>query len=157
MFDYFDFPRNNDSSTQKIRDYSHWYTLYVQTEVYEAMTCVVAECAQAASMCLFASHYGKEMKLYDFEDLQTQATVAVIKYLKEPWLIKITQSVRMCLRDLGKGWFNLKQDNHRIYDVMKLNRFMNLTTLRMQVSRSIPKHHLFVKLKNDLTCRLRCQ
>ena len=73
------------------------------------------------------------MKLPEFEDLQNQATTTIIKYLKERWLEKITQSVRMCLRDLGKGWFNLEQKDHEVYNVMKLKRLMNLTTLCMQV------------------------
>lgn len=73
------------------------------------------------------------MSLEEFERQQTQTTTRVIKYLKESWLEKITHSVRMCLRDIGKGWFNLEQKQHDVYDVMKLNRFMTLTKLRMQV------------------------
>ncbi|XP_060831781.1 dynein axonemal heavy chain 1-like [Bombus pascuorum] len=116
----------------KVRQRTHWITLYVHEEVYQAMACVMAECVYVSSMNLFAISYGKQIRLLEFEDLQTQAILTVIKYLKEPWLEKITQSVRMCLRDLGKGWFNLEQKNHGVYDVMKLKRFMNLTTLRMQ-------------------------
>lgn len=97
------------------------------------MKCIVVECKQAASMNLFATSYGKQIRLKEFEDLQIQSTITVIKYLKEPWLEKITQSVRMCLRDLGKGWFNLEQKDHSVYDIMKLKRFMDLTNLRMQV------------------------
>lgn len=93
----------------------------------------MAECMLVSSMNLFATAYGKQIKLSEFEDLQNQATTTLIKYLKEPWLEKITQSVRMCLRDLGKGWFNLEQKYHEVYNVMKLKRLMNLTTLCMQV------------------------
>ncbi|XP_026674744.1 dynein heavy chain 1, axonemal-like [Ceratina calcarata] len=116
----------------KTKRYTNWITLYVQMEVHDAMACIVAECMQVSSMNLFATSHGKQIQLSEFEDLQTQATTAVIKYLKEPWLEKITQSVRMCLRDLGKGWFNLQQKDHGVYEVMKLKRFMSLTTLRMQ-------------------------
>ncbi|KAK9309948.1 hypothetical protein QLX08_000576 [Tetragonisca angustula] len=116
----------------KIRESTHWTTLYVHEEVYEAMTCIMAECMLVSSMNLFATSYGKQIKLSEFEDLQNQVTTTLIKYLKEPWLEKITQSVRMCLRDLGKGWFNLEQKYHEVYNVMKLKRLMNLTTLCMQ-------------------------
>ncbi|CAL7945370.1 unnamed protein product [Xylocopa violacea] len=116
----------------KTRKHSHWISLYVHEQVYEAMVCIVAECMTVSSMNLFGTSHGKQITLMEFEDLQSQATTTVIKYLKEPWLEKVTQSVRMCLRDLGKGWFNLQQKVHGVYDVMKLKRFMNLTTLRMQ-------------------------
>lgn len=113
--------------------FSHWITLYVLPEVYEAMVCIVAECIHVSDMNLFTFSHGRQMKLEEFEESQIQSTLAIIKYLKEPWLDKITQSVRMCLRDIGKGWFNLRQKVHDVYDEMKLKRFMYLTTLRMQV------------------------
>ncbi|XP_043259684.1 dynein axonemal heavy chain 1-like [Colletes gigas] len=128
------------------------------TEVYEAMASVVEECIHVSDMCLFASNFGKLMKLSEFVDVETLATVTVIKYLKEPWLEKITQSVRLCLRDVGKGWFNLKETFHDVYDAMKLKRFMNLITLRMQyalrmlVERSIVVYRK--SLENPALCTL---
>lgn len=113
--------------------YFHWLVLYVRPEIYEAMSCIVIKSLKVGATNLFISNYGKSMTLEEFEQQQTQTMTTVIKYLKEPWLEKITQSVRMCLRDIGKGWFNLDQKYHDVYDVMKLNRFMTLTMLRMQV------------------------
>ncbi|XP_071558365.1 dynein axonemal heavy chain 1-like [Temnothorax nylanderi] len=106
--------------------------LYVLPEVYEAMGCVVVECINISNMNLFVSNYGKSMHLSEFESQQQQETSTVIKYLKETWLERITQSIRLCLRDVGKGWFDLGQKNHDIYDVMKLKRFMDLIVHRMQ-------------------------
>ncbi|XP_053995639.1 dynein axonemal heavy chain 1-like [Hylaeus anthracinus] len=130
----------NFTETKK---FTHWITLYVLREVYEAMACVVAECIHVSSMNLFASNLGKFMQLEEFEDIQTLAITTVIKYLREPWLEKISQSVRLCLRDVGKGWFNLEQKVHGVYDMMKLNRFMNLGTLRMQ-------HALRILVENSI-------
>lgn len=107
--------------------------LYVLPEVYEAMECVVVECIHVSNMNLFVQNYGKSMQLSEFESQQQQETGTVIKYLKEMWLEKITQSVRLCLRDIGQGWFDLEQKNHDVYDVMKLKRFMDLIVYRMQV------------------------
>ncbi|KZC03876.1 Dynein heavy chain 1, axonemal [Dufourea novaeangliae] len=130
----------NFTGTKK---FTHWITLYVLREVYDAMACIVAECIHVSSMNLFASTQGRIMKLWEFEDMNSLATSTVIKYLKEPWLEKIAQSVRMCLRDVGKGWFNLEQKIHGVYDVMKLKRFMDLTTLRMQ-------HALRIMVENSI-------
>ncbi|XP_024940673.1 dynein heavy chain 1, axonemal [Cephus cinctus] len=120
----------NDFSKRK--SLFHWITLYVYREVHEAMCCIVAECINVSDMTLFSLNYGKSWTLDDFEAQQTQTTVTTFKYLRERWLEKMTQSIRMCLRDIGKGWFNLEQKDHHVYDVMKLKRFMNLTMLRMQ-------------------------
>ncbi|XP_076766961.1 dynein axonemal heavy chain 1 [Xylocopa sonorina] len=133
----------------RTRKHSHWISLYVHEEVYEAMVCIVAECMNVSSMNLFGTSHGKQITLAEFEDLQSQATITVIKYLKEPWLEKVTQSVRMCLRDLGKGWFNLQQKLHGVYDVMKLKRFMNLTTLRMQYALRVLVQNS-IKLYDDI-------
>lgn len=97
------------------------------------MQCIVVECIRVSNMSLFVSYYGKSMPLSEFESLQNQETSTVIKYLKESWLERITQSVRLCLRDVGKEWFDLEQKNHDVYDEMKLKRFMDLAVHRMQV------------------------
>nr|XP_034195945.1 dynein heavy chain 1, axonemal-like [Osmia lignaria] len=128
----------------KVQKFIHWVTLYVQEEVYQAMACIVARCIQLSTMNLFGVNYGKLITLSEFEEMHSQSTVSVVKYLKEPWLEKIAQSVRMCLRDIGKGWFDLKQKVPGVYDVMKLKRFMNLTTLRMQYA-------LRVLVENSIT------
>lgn len=111
----------------------HWVILYVVPEVHEAMQCVATECIHVSHMCLFIPNYGKSIYLSEFESQQHQETGTVVKYLKETWVEKIVQSVRLCLRDIGKGWFDLKQRRHDIYNVMKLKRFMELIAYRMQV------------------------
>ncbi|XP_023289892.1 dynein heavy chain 1, axonemal [Orussus abietinus] len=119
---------------QGVKDHFHWVTLYVRTEVHEAMSCIVSECLKVSGMNLFVQSSTKSLVLFEFEAQQNQTSGTLIKYLKEPWLEKITQSVRMCLRDVGKGWFNLEQKDHGVYDVMKLKRFMDLGVLRMQTA-----------------------
>lgn len=80
---------------------------YILPEVYQAMECVVVECINISNMNLFVSNYGKSMHLSEFESQQQQEIGTVIKYLKEMWLERITQSVRLYLRDVGKGWFDI--------------------------------------------------
>ncbi|XP_014476414.1 PREDICTED: dynein heavy chain 1, axonemal [Dinoponera quadriceps] len=118
----------------KTKDYFHLMTLYVLPEVYEAMQCVVAECIYVSDMNLFASTYGKSMPLLEFESQQNLENGTVMKYLKELWLERITQSIRRCLRDLGKEWFDLDQKNREVYDAMKLKRFIDVAVLRMQTA-----------------------
>lgn len=58
----------------------------------------------------------------------------MIKYLKGVWLEMITYNLRMCLGDLGKGWFNINQKKYELYEIAKLLRLMELIKHRMQVS-----------------------
>lgn len=58
----------------------------------------------------------------------------LIKYLKGPWLENVTYILRMCLGDLGKGWFNINQRQYEYYEIAKLLRMMELVKHIMQVS-----------------------
>ncbi|RLU27110.1 hypothetical protein DMN91_000909 [Ooceraea biroi] len=118
----------------EMKRFFHWMILYVLPEVREAMQCVVVECLYVSNMNLFVSNYGKSMFLSEFESQQLQETSTVIKYLKELWLERITQLVRLCLRDIGKGWFDLEQKDHTMYNMTKLKRFMDLIIHKMQIA-----------------------
>ncbi|KMQ95378.1 dynein heavy chain axonemal [Lasius niger] len=133
----FDAPKTGKICTEmedftKTKNFFHWIVLYVVPEVHEAMQCVATECIHVSNMNLFIPNYGKSIYLSEFKSQQHQETGTVIKYLKETWVEKITQSVRLCLRDIGKGWFDLEQRRHDVYNVMKLKRFMDLIAYRMQ-------------------------
>ncbi|KAK0162578.1 hypothetical protein PV327_006345 [Microctonus hyperodae] len=110
----------------------HRNILYVVPEVYDAMSRVIESCETIINMSLFGINHGKSLKLNEFEEQQLQTSATLMKYLKQQWIERIVQSVRMCLRDIGKGCFNLNQKTSYIYDVIKLKRFMELKVLIMQ-------------------------
>lgn len=58
----------------------------------------------------------------------------LIKYLRKEWVDLITTNVRMCLQDVGKGWFNIREKSWKIYELSKLSRYMELIKFRMQTS-----------------------
>lgn len=58
----------------------------------------------------------------------------LVKYLRKEWLDAITTNVRMCLQDMGKGWFNMKEKSWPIYELSKLSRYMELIKFHMQTS-----------------------
>ncbi|KAL6436551.1 hypothetical protein ACFW04_004787 [Cataglyphis niger] len=116
----------------KTQNFFHWIVLYVVPEVHIAMQGVVAECIHVSNMNLFFLIYGKSIYLSEFESQQNQESSTVIKFLKEMWVENITKSIRLCLRDIGKGSFDLEQRNHDVYNVVKLKRFMDLIIYIMQ-------------------------
>nr|CAD7442364.1 unnamed protein product [Timema bartmani] len=61
------------------------------------------------------------------------AYLQMMKFLRSTWLQIITQGMRMCLRDVGKGWFNINEKKWEIYKISKLQRLMELVKYHMQV------------------------
>lgn len=57
----------------------------------------------------------------------------IIKQLKGPWLEILVYNIRMCIGDLGKGWFDINEKVYETYRISKLYRFMELVKYRMQV------------------------
>lgn len=55
-------------------------------------------------------------------------------YLKETWVPTLRTSIRQCLVDITKGWFNLEETNWEVYQRSKLKKFLELTKFAMQVS-----------------------
>lgn len=56
-----------------------------------------------------------------------------MKQLKNNWLETLVFNIRMCIGDLGKGWFDINEKNFEVYEISKLKRFMELVKYRMQV------------------------
>ncbi|XP_018331814.1 dynein heavy chain 1, axonemal-like [Agrilus planipennis] len=120
---------------EEAREYFRWMSIWVIPETYRAMSLVVEKCLEAERLLLFVtSHGGKAIKIEDFEAIQIQATTNCMKFLKGAWLESITHNIRMCLGDVGKGWFDVNEKIPRTYDIAKLIRFMENVKHRMQYS-----------------------
>ncbi|ERL92012.1 hypothetical protein D910_09334 [Dendroctonus ponderosae] len=117
----------------KKKTFFAWYNIYVVPETYLAMSYVVGECLKVAQMSLFTSSYGaKYVTLEEFNTIQNQTSSIALKQLKNNWLETLVFNIRMCIGDLGKGWFDINEKNFKIYEISKLNRFMELVKYRMQ-------------------------
>uniref|UniRef100_A0A6P7GR08 Dynein heavy chain 1, axonemal-like n=1 Tax=Diabrotica virgifera virgifera TaxID=50390 RepID=A0A6P7GR08_DIAVI len=128
----------------KVRDYFRWYNIYVLPETYRAMSYVNAECHKTAQMSLFTASYGSRyVSLDEFESIQNLATSVLLKQLRGPWIESIIYNIRMCLGDIGKGWFDINEKVFETYEISKLKRFMELVKFRMQ-------HTLRLLVENSL-------
>lgn len=74
------------------------------------------------------------MRIEEFEQTQAQATQHVSLYLKDTWIENMRKHIRTCLRDSGKGWFNIHETNHYVYTKSKLKKFMEMVKFSMQDS-----------------------
>ncbi|KAK9870899.1 hypothetical protein WA026_009856 [Henosepilachna vigintioctopunctata] len=118
---------------EKKREYFNWMNIYVIPETYKAMEYVVSECMKVATMSLFSSNFGaKYVSLEEFESIQSLVTSNLIKHLRGPWIDSIVFNIRACLRDVGKGWFDMQEKKFEVYEIAKMTRFMELVKHRMQ-------------------------
>ncbi|KAK4887372.1 hypothetical protein RN001_003643 [Aquatica leii] len=113
-------------------EYFKWMCIWVIPETHRGMTSVVKYCMDVSAMSLFTTSYGKFVTLEEFEDIQSRATDNHINYLKTSWLGNIAKNIKVCLGDVGKGWFNVNEKHPDIYDTAKLIRFMEVVKYRMQ-------------------------
>ncbi|XP_044749962.1 dynein axonemal heavy chain 1-like [Coccinella septempunctata] len=118
---------------KKKREYFKWMNIYVIPETYIAMEYVVKECMKVSTMSLFTASFGaKYVSLEEFDSIQSLITSNLIKHLRGPWLDSIVFNIRACLRDVGKGWFDMQEKKYEIYEIAKMTRFMELVKHRMQ-------------------------
>ncbi|XP_075235019.1 sterile affecting ciliogenesis [Lycorma delicatula] len=128
-----------------------WITMYVIPEVYSAMCYVELECLNLNKFSLFNIAYSKNLSLEEFESLQDHSLNNTIKHLQVAWVPNTAHAIKMCLRDVGKGWFNIMVSKWEIYEVAKLHKLMILIKLRMEaalrslVQRSIISYTEFIE------------
>ncbi|XP_044735428.1 dynein axonemal heavy chain 1-like [Chrysoperla carnea] len=138
-----------------VRDFIHWYILYVIPESYAAIQCVVIECQKVHAMSLFITGYGKYVSLSEFHSIQSRQANNIITYLRTLWLENITHGIRMSLRDVGKGWYNLNIKSWNVYEVSKMKRLLELTKFHMQYALTVLVSVSLTMLVN--LCETPCQ
>ncbi|XP_076467072.1 dynein axonemal heavy chain 1-like isoform X2 [Babylonia areolata] len=110
-------------------------SLLTLPESIQAITKVRTECNRVChTMSLYHIPTAKPMRLEEFEQAQSQATSQVALFLKDSWITTLRASIRTCLRDVGKGWFNIHETNWEVYQISKLKKFMETVKFIMQDS-----------------------
>ncbi|PVD29059.1 hypothetical protein C0Q70_11656 [Pomacea canaliculata] len=110
-------------------------SLLTLQESIQAMGKVRTECNRVShNMSLYHIPTAKPMRLEEFEQTQSQATSQTSMYLKDSWISSLRVSIRTCLRDVGKGWFNIHEKNWEVYEISKLKKFMETVKFIMQDS-----------------------
>ncbi|XP_019331155.1 dynein axonemal heavy chain 1 [Alligator mississippiensis] len=130
-------------------------SLLTRPEVIHALSQVRDECNKAAAMSLFHSTLSKHGRLEEFEQIQTQTFTQVQMFLKDTWINTLKIAVKSCLREIGKGWYNLAQSNWGVYQMSKLHKLMELIKFNLQDSvRYLVQKSLvsFTQLLLDASC-----
>jgi dynein heavy chain len=109
-------------------------SLLTREEAIQAIQRVRSECQKVASMSLFHIPMAKTQRLEEFDQTQSQASSQTSLFLKDSWITTLRAAIRTCLRDVGKGWFNLHETNWQVYQISKLKKFMDMVKFSMQDS-----------------------
>ncbi|KAL5013927.1 hypothetical protein ScPMuIL_008197 [Solemya velum] len=115
-------------------DYFAFNSLLTREESIQAVGKVRTECNKVSVMSLYHIPTTKPMRLEEFEQTQSQATSQVSLFLKDSWISTLRAAIRTCLRDVGKGWFNIYEINWEVYQISKLKKFMEMVKFIMQDS-----------------------
>lgn len=63
------------------RRFIQWVNIYVLSETYQAMFLVVKECSSLDSKWLFNFHYGRNVTLEEFNNIQNNQIKNVSKFI----------------------------------------------------------------------------
>lgn len=70
-------------------------------------------------------------RLDEFKTIQESSISSLIKYLKINWVNDLINIIKEHFKDVGKGWFNMKETNRLTYEFGKLKRFLTFVRLIM--------------------------
>ncbi|KAM4652007.1 dynein axonemal heavy chain 1 [Discoglossus pictus] len=109
-------------------------TILTRQEVIASLCKVRAECNKVSAMSLFHCSLTKCVRLEEFEQTQLQTFSQVQLFLKDSWISTLKNAVRSSLREVGKGWYDLRECNWEVYRMSKLHQLMELIKFNLQDS-----------------------
>ena len=80
----------------------------------------------------FFTFQEKTVKLEEYTAAMQQSAVALSIMVKETWMNAVVHSVRLNLKDIKKGWFNLEESNLEVYNFSKLKKFLYRINFMME-------------------------
>ena len=63
---------------------------------------------------LFAPPITKSVSDEEFRTTHEQALASTISYLKDGWIAALRSAVRLSLKEVGKGWYNLLETSTEV-------------------------------------------
>jgi dynein heavy chain len=121
----------NDGFLDKVSDFT-FASLLTQPKVVQCMTRVRNECNWVLASSPLRYDINRTVPRKEWESVQSQATTSLKTELQEKWGVNIRNIIVSCLRDVGKGWFNLHETSRDIYEFSKLKRLLKLVTFCME-------------------------
>ncbi|XP_036957739.1 dynein heavy chain 1, axonemal isoform X2 [Acanthopagrus latus] len=109
-------------------------SLLVKPEVIRVLCEIWANCNKVATMRLFNITLITQLRLDEFENIQSQTQTQINLFLRETWIATISDIILSNLRNLGRGSYNINESNWESYKFSKLYRLMAAVRLNLQNS-----------------------
>jgi len=109
-----------------------FYSFFTRSEACAALKGVQLELLKLHTEQMLSHKVDHNVRLDDFEQLQSQKLTATASYIKRNWTNAIKSCITGSLRDSGKGWFNLRERNREVYQFSKLKKLLKCTNMKME-------------------------
>lgn len=82
---------------------------------------------------IWSTKLDKVMRIEEFKQNQS-AAIQTMKFNtgKEGWVGKLEKIIKASFKDVGKGWFNINENQKETYEFGKLKKFLTLVNFMMQ-------------------------
>ena len=107
-------------------------SLFIKEEVIKALQDIKLECLNLLNQQIFQFTFEEAMHLDKFKHIQESSTSQLMYYIKGDWIGGMIRVIKDQFKDVGKGWFNMKETSKITYDFGKLKRFLTVIRLMMQ-------------------------
>jgi dynein heavy chain len=105
-----------------------------KSEAVSTLAKVRTECERLASQCIIATNINKTIKLEEFELIQNNHIQQMKVFLHESWVNALKDIIYYGFDKVGKGWYNIHENNIEVYFSSKLQKFMTTVKFIMQDS-----------------------
>jgi len=109
----------------------NFHSFLTKLELIKVIVALRAENIKVQGMNFF-SLITKSVRLEEYTNLQNVQTASTSIYLKETWPTNVQNLIRVHLKDLKKGWFNMDETNNEVYMFSKLKKFLTFVNFSMQ-------------------------
>ncbi|XP_028430624.1 dynein heavy chain 1, axonemal isoform X1 [Perca flavescens] len=109
-------------------------SLLTKPEVIRALSEILSESNKVATMRLFNVTSIKALRLDEFEVIQSQMHTQISLFLREAWMVTLSNSIRANLRNIGQGSYNVDESRWEIYRMSKLYKLMAVVRFNLQDS-----------------------
>jgi len=110
-------------------------SLYIKEEAIRAMVEIRTECNQLLkeNKIFNVSANMNNFRVDEFRQKQASAIAQIGHNTGEQgWVGKLAKIIKVSFEDVGKGWFNIKEDSKETYEFGKLKKFLTLVNFMMQ-------------------------
>ena len=101
-----------------------FHSFMTKPEAIVSLIRVNAECQKLHKTPLLLSAYTKPVRVDEFSGSQHATISGLQSYLHDKLLVNVTTAIRQGLKDVDKGWLNLREKSRELYDFSKLKRLM---------------------------------